>query len=114
MHSPTQLLTREEKQEIFRIATRSFFHWYGVEFADGFTDVELAAKLEAALGIFGGSGGPDQLSVTYKGAGLKIWGGRSVVNHVTTAPLFQGKETIMMAREVYQIVDPNNEQLQLI
>lgn len=78
------------------------------------TDEQLGTALEHALGIFGGSGGPDQPSVTFKGAGLDIWGGWSVINHVTSAPLFSGTATIAMAREVYGIKDPDKDQLSLL
>jgi hypothetical protein len=37
------------------------------------TDAELPHGLTQGLGIMRGSGGPDQISVAYQGAGLKIW-----------------------------------------
>lgn len=110
---PVQELSREDKEVIFRQATRSLVHWYGDRFENGMTDYELTSALEHALGIMGGSGGPDIPSVTFKGAGLKIWGGWSVVNHLTEKPLFEGKATIAMAREVYGIADLDDKQMQL-
>ncbi len=109
----TPPLTQEDKIEIFRIATSSFVHRYGDRFEHGMTDAELAKALQTSLGIFGGSAGPGRLSVTYTGIGLRIWGGWHVVNHVTEKPLFAGKATIAMAREVYGIRNPDNKQLNL-
>ena len=45
--------------------------------------------------------------------GLRIWGGWHIVNHVTEKPLFQGKASIAMARLVYKISDPSNQQMEL-
>lgn len=111
--SPPRVLSREDRELVFREATRGLVHHYGHRFADGMNDTELHEALEHSLGIFGGSGGPGRPSVTYKGAGLKIWGGWRVVNHVNTAPLFSGDATLAMAREVYGIANPDAEQLNL-
>ncbi|CAH1666150.1 conserved hypothetical protein [Hyphomicrobiales bacterium] len=81
--------------------------------ARGMSDAELAEALAFELGIFGGSGGPDQLSLTFQGAGLKIWISWKVHNHVTTKPTFEGKGTIAFARLVYGIKDPADRQLAL-
>ena len=88
--------------------------WYGDRFASGMNDAELKAALEQVLGIFGGSGGPGRLSVCFKGAGLRIWGGRHSFNHVEEKPLFSGASTIAMAREVYGIANPELEQMTLL
>ncbi len=109
----THPLTREDRTEIFRIATSSFLRRYGDRFERGMTDELLAEALQASLGIFGGSGGPGRPSVTYTGSGLRIWGGWHIVNHVTEKPLFAGNATITMAREVYGIRNPDNKQLNL-
>ncbi len=106
-------LTQADREEIFRIATTSFVRRYGDRFAVGMTDNELAAALETALGIFGGSAGPGRLSVAFTGSGLRIWGGWHIVNHVTEKPLFAGSATIAMARTTYAIADPDNKQLDL-
>jgi hypothetical protein len=37
------------------------------------TDAELAHGLTQGLGIMGGSGDSDEISVAYQGASLKIW-----------------------------------------
>ena len=107
-------LSCEDRELIFRIATRSLVHRFGDQFADGMSDGDLWKALQDSLGIFGGSGGPDQPSVTYQGRMLKIWGGWDVMNHVTTKPLFSGQATVDMAREVYGIADPDNDQLNLL
>ena len=107
-------LTPDEKVAAFKVATRSLLHWHGHEIATGVTDERLEELLRRALGIFGGSGGPDRLSVTYQGSGLKIWAGRTAVNHVTEKPLFQGRVTVRMAREVYAIPDPSDDQMKLL
>lgn len=78
------------------------------------TDAELGTALTEVLGIFGGSGGLDCLSVTFTGTGLRIWGGWHVVNHSIERPLLSGKKTIEMARQAYGIADPENPQLLLL
>jgi len=60
-----------------------------------------------------GRGGPDCISVAYQGAGLKIWASWSYPNIVTDRPLFQGRATVSMAREIYRIPDPANRQQSL-
>lgn len=107
-------LTHEDKVAAFKAATRSLIHWYGDELVAGVTDERLEELLRNALGIFGGSGGPDRLSLTFQGAGLKIWASWGSHNHVTDKPVFQGKATVKMAREVYGISDPANRQMRLL
>ena len=107
-------LSAADRKEIFHIATSDFVARFANEIAAGMTDDELAAALGETLGIFGGSGGPGRPSVAFTGAGLRIWGGWHVVNHGTEKPLFAGKATIAMAREVYAIPDPANAQLSLL
>ena len=111
---PVTSLLQVDRELIFRQATSGLVHHYGDQFADGMSDGELWKALQETLGIFGGSGGPDRSSVTYRGAGLKIWGAWEVINHVTTAPLFSGQATVDMARGVYGIRDPTQDQLSLL
>ena len=99
---------------MFKLATTGLLKWYGDQFVSGMNDTELKEALEQVLGIFGGSGGPDRLSICFKGAGLCIWGGRHSFNHVEEKPLFSGASTISMAREVYGIVNPELAQMILI
>ena len=107
-------LTHPEKVAAFKAATRSLIHWYGEEIAAGVTDERLEELLAKALGIFGGSGGPDRLSIVYQGSGLKIWAGCTAVNHVQEKPIFQGRATVRMAREVYRIPNPGDPQFRLL
>ena len=108
-----ETLSLDEREQVFRTATRALPRWYGEEIERGMMDEELHAALTKVLGIFGGSGGPDCLSVSYQGAGLKIWGGWKSVNHCTTQPLFQGAQTVAMARHIYSIPNPADPQLGL-
>lgn len=110
-HSP---LTHAEREAAFRIATRFLIAWHGEELKHGVTDDRLRELLKRALGIFGGSGGPDQLHVTYQGLGLKIWASRKIHNHLTMKPTFQGELIVKMAREVYGISDPSEDQMTLL
>ncbi len=112
--SPSLPLTSLERIEVFKLATKGLVKWYGNSFASGMSDAELKVALEQVLGIFGGSGGPGRLSVCFKGAGLRIWGGHHSFNHIEEKPLFQGAATIAMAREVYGIANPELEQLSLL
>ena len=81
--------------------------------AKGLTDEQLADALRYEIGIYGGFGGPDMLSVSYQGAGLKIRASWETHNTVTEVPVFQGAATIATAREVYGIRDPQDKQLAL-
>jgi hypothetical protein len=107
-------LSDTDQLEVFRIATKGFVHFHSHRFAEGMTETDLETALKSSLGIFGGSGGPNRLSVSYAGSGLKIWGGWHFVNHVFEPPLFSGKQTLKMAREVYKIRDPDDQQLSLL
>ena len=107
-------LTARECEQAFRMATSGFAKRYANEIADGMGDRRLESALAASLGIFGGSGGPDQLHITFQGSGLKIWASQDIHNHVTTKPIFEGKATMMMAREVYAIAHPADMQLPLL
>ena len=106
-------LTEADKTEVFRVATRRLASVCDDKFPTGMTDAELEQALKLVLGEFGGCGGPNTYSVTYAAAGLRIWGGWHVVNHVQEKPLFAGQTTIAKAREVYGIPDPDNDQLSL-
>lgn len=112
-HSEQRSLTPEDKIEVFRIATSGLVHHFCSRFKAGMSDRELQAALETTLGIFGGSGGPNRLSISYMASGLRIWGGWHVVNHVIERPLYSGQSTIAMARAIYRIANPDNDQLDL-
>lgn len=106
-------LTRADKEDVFRIATRALPKWYAEGITKGMTDADLTAALEQVLGIFGGSCGPGRLDVAHQASGLKIWGGWHIVNHHTEQPLFQGNQTLAMARHLYGITDPDDRQMGL-
>ena len=106
-------LTWAQREDVFRIATRSLPARYAAAIARGMTDDELTAALVATFGTFGGSCGPDRLHVIHQGSGLKIWGGWHVVNHVTEPPLFSGSATLAMARYLYGISNPGDPQMPL-
>ena len=107
-------LSEADKEMIFRKATASFPRKYVTAIENGMSDVDLETALKSVLGIFGGSGGPDQPSIAYSGSGLRIWGSWNQVNSVLDKPLFAGKQTIAMARQVYAIADPDDAQMRLI
>jgi len=113
-YSPSEPLSNQERIEVFKLATAGLIKRYGDSFACGMSDTELKAALEQILGIFGGSGGPDRLSVCFKGSGLRIWGGHRAFNHIEEKPLFKGATTIAVAREIYGIADPELEQMSLL
>lgn len=81
--------------------------------AKGMSDEDLASALAYEIGIFGGSGSPDGLCLTYQAAGLKIWISWEIQNTHEQSPDFQGAETVAMARLVYGIRDPSDKQLAL-
>jgi hypothetical protein len=106
-------LTNADKEEVFRQATRALPRWYTDAIPRDMNDAALTSALEQALGIFGGSCGPDRMDVAHQAAGLKIWGGWHFVNHHTEKPLFQGAKILAMARYIYGIADPDGEQMAL-
>jgi len=111
-------LSHEDKHYAFRRATHGMAgseqRWQ--ERAErGLTDEELKAALEFELGIYGGSCGPGEMSLTFQAAGLKIWADwNTVAPDVDRKPIFQGTATIRMAREVYGIKDPTKAQMALL
>ncbi|MFM9850239.1 MAG: hypothetical protein ACKVP3_24165 [Hyphomicrobiaceae bacterium] len=112
----TRPLTHDEKLCAFRRATGGFAN-AGNRWAEaartGLSDAHLEEALRYELGIMGGSGGPGQPSLAYQGAGLRIWASWDGINMVQDKPLFAGRATIAMAREVYGIRDPSDRQTSL-
>jgi|TARA_R110002073_G_scaffold184800_10_gene343343 hypothetical protein len=111
-------LSPEDKLYAFRKATNGFSQSEGrwrERAARGLTDEELKAALEFELGIYGGSGGPGEMSLAFQATGLKIWADwNTVVPDRDRKPIFQGAATIRMAREVYGIIDPTDAQMALL
>ena len=114
MGGKARALSQADKEVVFRTATRALPNWYADKITDGMSDSELNAALEKVLGIFGGSSGPKRLDVAHQAAGLKIWGGWHIANHHTETPLFQGSQTLAMARYIYRISDPDDAQISLL
>ena len=106
-------LTQTDREEAFRLATKALPKWYADAIPKGMTNAELTTALESALGIFGGSCGPGRMDVAHQAAGLKIWGGWHFVNYHAEKPLFQGETTLAMARHIYGIADPDDDQMAL-
>ncbi len=79
----------------------------------GLTDEQLSQALRYELGIAGGSGGRDALSIAYEGSGLKIWAGWQNINPYMDQPIFEGQKTVKMARIVFGIADPSDKQMAL-
>lgn len=107
-------LSPGEKADAFRRATSGFVDRFAKQIDKGMTDADLESALKSYLGIFGGSGGPDCIDISFQGAGLKIWASHDVHNHVTAKPIFEGRTTLRMARQIYDISDPSDKQLPLL
>lgn len=113
----TRPLTEVDKREGLIRATGGFSgakQRWAERAASGLTDEALAEALTFELGILGGSSGPDRLSLTFQGSGLKIWISWEVHNHMSMKPTFESKSTTAMARLVYGIKDPSDRQLTLL
>ena len=111
-------LTPEDRIHAFKKATNGFSQADGrwKERAErGMTDEELRAALAHEIGIYGGSGGPNEMSLSYQAAGLKIWADwNAAAPCVSCQPIFQGSATVRMAREAYGIRDPSDGQMALL
>lgn len=107
-------LTPQEREEAFRIATKCLPTWFADEIANGMSDAELAEALKSVLGIWGGSYGPGKMDIVFQGSGLRIWAGWHIVDHATERPIWQGQQTIAMARVIYDISDPEDRQQRLL
>ncbi len=79
----------------------------------GLSEEQLSEALHYELGIAGGNSCHNSINIAYKGAGLKIWASLQSVNPCIDAPIFEGKQTIAMAREIFEIVDPADRQMNL-
>lgn len=105
-------LTREEREWAFRKAMGGFALRY---MKPAMTDEELAEALALALGIFGGSGGPGELSIMCQGGRPENLGGPPPLpSGSTTSRCFEARETVAMAREIYGITDSADTQLSLL
>lgn len=107
-------LSHADKQAAFKRATSCLVSWYGEKIEAGMCDEELNELLVRVLGIDGGSAGPGRINVSYKSAGLRIWASWGYYNEYTDRPIFSGQQTIDMAREIYGISDPSDDQMALL
>lgn len=109
-----RLLSQRDIMDALKRATTSF---EGAEerwqrrAKDGLTDEELEEALRYEIGIAGGSSAKDILSVEYQRSGLKIWAAWEGTNAYRDCPVLEGRRTMLLAREVYGIADPSDEQL---
>lgn len=110
-------LSETDKRIAFIAATHTFSNaksrWQRRR-EDGLTDGQLEAALQYELGIAGGRSGSDKCPyIEYQGAELKIWAAWSSINPYETEPIFKGADTVRMAREIYGIKDPSQNQMDL-
>jgi len=110
-------LTEEDKKNAFITAVTSYQNadnrWQERN-RSGLTDAQLEEALRYELGIYGGcSGHNNRPAVEYQGSGLKIWASWGHFNSCIDQPIFEGRSTLKMAREVYQISNPDDTQLSL-
>jgi hypothetical protein len=99
----------DEDTAVFFEATKGLIRRHGRQFRNGMTDIELTRALEALFGIWGGSGGPQQVDVSHQAHGLKIWADFCPAGK----PLFAGEATLRMARHLYGIPNPTSSQLSM-
>lgn len=109
-------LTDKDKYRGFRRAVTSFSgaaeRWQE-RASTGMTNADLHEALRQELGIAGGSGGRDSLRVSYEGSGLKVWVSWMSHNTYIDEPTFQGEQSARIAREIFNISDPDDNQLDL-
>lgn len=112
----SEAFTEEEKRGVFLRAvcnTEGFKKRWEKRSENPMSDEELQEALKYELGIFGGGGCRDSISIAYQGCGLKIWADRDYANSSLDEPLFQGAQTIKMARLVFARLDAANPQTDL-
>ncbi len=113
----TRPLSQEDKLQAFRKATCSMegaADRWAQRAARGLTDDQLTEALRFEIGIFGGSSSyRDCPALTFQASGLKIWAAWEWPDHVNSKPIFQGRSTMDMARQIYGVRNPDNKQLAL-
>ena len=112
----SEAFTEEEKRGVFLRAVHSYSgskERWEKRSEKPMSDEELQEALKYELGIHGGSGCRDSIDIAYQGCGLKIWASRSIPNSCIDKPLFQGAQTVKMARLVFNIIDAANPQTDL-
>ena len=112
----SEAFTEEEKRGVFLRAVHSYSgskERWEKRSEKPMSDEELQEALKYELGTFGGGGCRDSISIAYQGCGLKIWADRDYANSCIDEPLFQGAQTVKMARLVFNIIDAANPQTDL-
>ncbi len=112
----TRILTEEDKKQAFIRAvtntTGAKDRWQE-RVETGLNDQDLHDALRRELGIAGGGGCRDSVKVEYEGSGLKIWASWQGVMPCIDAPIFEGRHTIAIARLVFGIPNPDDQQMSL-
>ena len=112
----SEAFTEEEKRGVFLRAVHSYSgskdRWEKRS-EKPMSDEELQEALKYELGIHGGGGCRDSISIAHQGCGLKIWADRDHANFCLDEPFLQGAQTIKMARLVFNIIDAANPQTDL-
>lgn len=112
----TRILTEEEKKQAFVRAvtnTTGAKKRWRERVETGLNDQDLHDALRRELGIAGGGGCRDSVKVEYQGVGLKIWASWQGVMTCIDTPIFEGKHTMAMARQVFGIANPDDQQISL-
>lgn len=80
----------------------------------GLSDEALVCALKHEIGIAGGSSGTGgRPNISYEGSGLKIWVSWKFPNPYRDDPVFEGAHTMKMAREIFGVRNPDENQLSL-
>jgi len=112
----SKTFTEEEKRSVFLRAVCSYQgakeRWVKRS-EEPMSDEELEEALKYELGTFGGGGCRNSISIAHQGSGLKIWADRDYANFCLDEPLYQGAQTVKMARLVFNIIDAANLQTDL-
>lgn len=116
--SVTRMLTEEDRKTAFLRAltsTQGAKERWQERAETGLNDQDLHDALRYELGIAGGSGCRDSISISiaYEGAGLKIWASWQSVNACIDTPIFEGTHAVAMARLVFGIADLDDKQMSL-
>jgi len=110
-------LSKADKRTAFMATMKTFVNAedrWRQRIENGMSDADLEKALRYELGIAGGRSATDKCpSIAYQRAGLKIWASWQSFNQYQEKPIFEGKATIAMAREVFSIADPEDNQLPL-
>ncbi len=97
-------LTPADELAAFKAATWALPAHYGDVLGQGMTDAQLVAALWDCLGVSERSPATATVpAIAYTYDGLKIWASWDTPNTATDRPVFKGRRTLAMAREVYAI-----------